>query len=195
MAAVPRARPHRGVKDDEVVAHYARAGAASPDRPARRRSSAATTVHPTSAGRTRPRLTRTRKPRRRRPRGPAVAVPLPRCGSPAGGKSRRPCAAAGRAKRKPDRCPHDRRLRGVVPIQGLASDERRGAPETRPERRFASVNRDASFHRLSGSSPWAPHLADVENAAQRGRYLTGRALGVASSAKGEEGHAALQSYH
>jgi hypothetical protein len=28
----------------------------------------------------------------------------------------------------------------------------------------------------------------------RGRYLTGRALGVASGAKGEEGHAALQSY-
>jgi hypothetical protein len=58
VAAVARARPHRGVKDDEVVAHYARAGAASPKRPARRRSSAATTVHPTSAGRTRPRLTK-----------------------------------------------------------------------------------------------------------------------------------------
>jgi hypothetical protein len=29
MAAVPRAGPHRGVKDDEVVAHYARSGEAS----------------------------------------------------------------------------------------------------------------------------------------------------------------------
>ena len=30
MAAVPRAGPHGGVKDNEVVAHYARAGEASP---------------------------------------------------------------------------------------------------------------------------------------------------------------------
>ena len=30
MAAVARADPHRGVKDDEVVAHYAGAGEASP---------------------------------------------------------------------------------------------------------------------------------------------------------------------
>ena len=30
MAAVARAGPHRRVKDDEVVAHYARAGDASP---------------------------------------------------------------------------------------------------------------------------------------------------------------------
>jgi hypothetical protein len=29
VAAVARAGPHRGVKDDEVVAHYARAGEAS----------------------------------------------------------------------------------------------------------------------------------------------------------------------
>ena len=30
MAAIARASPHRGVKDDELVAHYARAGEASP---------------------------------------------------------------------------------------------------------------------------------------------------------------------
>ena len=30
MAVVPRARPHGGVKDDEVVAHYAHAGEPSP---------------------------------------------------------------------------------------------------------------------------------------------------------------------
>ena len=30
MAAVTRAGPHRGVKDDEVIAHYGRAGEASP---------------------------------------------------------------------------------------------------------------------------------------------------------------------
>ena len=30
MAAVARAGPHRRMKDDEVVAHYARAGDASP---------------------------------------------------------------------------------------------------------------------------------------------------------------------
>ena len=55
MTAVARAGPHRGVKDDEVVAHYAREGEASPglvcDRSACRRGgrSAATTVHPTNA--------------------------------------------------------------------------------------------------------------------------------------------------
>ena len=59
MPAVARARAHRGVKDDEVVAHYARADEASPgviriDQPVERVGSrAATTLHPTSAERPR----------------------------------------------------------------------------------------------------------------------------------------------
>jgi hypothetical protein len=54
MAAVARAAPHGGVKDDEVVAHYARGGEASPgviriDQPVEGvLSSAATTLHLTS---------------------------------------------------------------------------------------------------------------------------------------------------
>ena len=52
MATVARAGPHRRVKDDEVIAHYARAGDGSPgvirsgELAERRGSSAATTMHP-----------------------------------------------------------------------------------------------------------------------------------------------------
>ena len=59
MAAVARAGPHRGVEDDEVVAHYARAGAASPgviriDQLVEGVvGSVATTLHPTNADRPR----------------------------------------------------------------------------------------------------------------------------------------------
>ena len=54
MAAVARAGPHRRMKDDEVVAHYARAGDGSPgvirigQLAERSVGSAAMTLHPTN---------------------------------------------------------------------------------------------------------------------------------------------------
>ena len=51
MAAVARAGPHRGVEDDEVIAHYVRAGETSTgvipiDQLVEEGSSGATAVHP-----------------------------------------------------------------------------------------------------------------------------------------------------
>ena len=62
MAAVARAGPHRRMKDDEVVAHYARANDGSPgvirigQLAERVVVAAATTMHPTNYRTTPPRL-------------------------------------------------------------------------------------------------------------------------------------------
>ena len=59
-------------------------------------------------------------------------------------------------------------------------------------RRFAGLDRDVSS---TGKRQFAGALVSSANERRaRGRYLTGGALGVASGVKGEEGHAALQSY-
>jgi hypothetical protein len=95
-----------------------------------------------------------------------------------------PCIArnAGRSPALPARAGAKPTL-GQVPARddfgncgGLVRSDGPRVAKIVPSGRFASLNRDASFHRLGGSSPWAPHGADVESTAQRGRCLTGGAL-------------------